>query len=97
MDNIPEFYETEYDLYKSQYDRMLKKEHMRHGKAMFEAGIVEGMRQAIHVIKTRKEDVEPSGKWPGMNAAISAIESRIEQIDTNKDEFERSLGPEPRE
>ena len=76
MDNIPEF-ETEYDRLKAQYDRMKENEHARHGAAMFATGVIEGLRQAIYAIEENRREAQPSHKWPGMNAAIAAIENTI--------------------
>jgi hypothetical protein len=85
MENIPEFIEggpmTEYEQMQAHYNRIQQKEyakeHGRHGAEMFAAGIVEGMRQAIHAIETNRQEVQPLQKWAGMNAAIAAIEKAI--------------------
>lgn len=86
MDNIPEFSEgggpTEYDHLKAHYDRLKENEHARHGAAMFATGVIEGLRQAIYAIETNRREVQPSGKWPGMNAAIAAVEHAISQRQT---------------
>jgi hypothetical protein len=88
MDNIPEFHqdETEYDRLKARYDMLKENEHARHGAAMFATGVIEGLRQAIHAIDTDKREVQPSGKWPGMNAAVAAIERVIAQRQAEKQE-----------
>lgn len=79
MDNIPEFVEplTEYDRMKAKFDEIQEKERARHGQAMFANGVIEGLRQAIHAIATERTEVQPSSKWPGMNAAIAAVERAI--------------------
>lgn len=81
MDNIPEFHqdETEYDRMKARYDQLKENEHARHGAAMFATGVIEGLRQAIHAIDVDRREVQPSAKWPGMNAAIAAVERTISQ------------------
>ena len=90
-DNIPEFHEddggTEYDHLKAQYDRLKENEHARHGAAMFATGVIEGLRQAIHAIETERKEVQPSGKWPGMNSAVAAVERAIakRQSEIHKD------------
>ena len=86
MDDIPEFHqdETEYDRMKAHYDRIQKIEHARHGAAMFATDVIEGLRQAIYAIETDRREVQPSNKWPGMNAAIAAIEHAISQRQAEK-------------
>lgn len=92
MDNIPEFYETEedrpddseYGRMKARYDRLKENEHARHGAAMFATGVIEGLRQAIHAIETDRRETQPSHKWPGMNAAIAAVERTITQRQAEK-------------
>jgi hypothetical protein len=86
MDNIPEFTDepTEYDRLKAQYDRLVAAEQARHGASMFATGVIEGLRQAIHAIETERTEVQPSGKWPGMNAAIAAVERAIEKRKADK-------------
>ena len=83
LDNIPEFGDgagtTEYDHMKAHYDRMKANEDARHGAAMFATGVIEGLRQAIYAIETNRREAQPSNKWPGMNAAIAAIEHAISQ------------------
>ena len=90
LDNIPEFHEgdgpTEYDRLKARYDMLKDNEHARHGAAMFATGVIEGLRQAIHAIDTDKREVQPNGKWPGMNAAVAAIERVIAQRQAEKQE-----------
>jgi len=89
LDNIPEFHqdETEYDRLKARSDMLKESEHARHGAAMFTTGVIEGLRQAIHAIETERKEVQPSGKWAGMNAAIAAVEAAIakRQSEIHKD------------
>ena len=81
LDNIPEFSEgdgaTEYDHLKAHYDRLKDNEHARHGTAMFNNGIIEGMRQAIYAIERDRKEIQPSRNWPGMNCANAAVERAI--------------------
>lgn len=73
LDNIPDF-----NLERSSDDSA------RHGSAMFATGVIEGLRQAIYAIETNRTEVQPSNKWPGMNAAIAAVEQAISQRQAEK-------------
>lgn len=88
LDNIPEFSEgggaTEYDHLKAHYYRLKEQEQARHGAAMFANGVIEGLRQAIYAIDTDRKEMQPSGKWPGMNAAIAAMERAIAKRQAEK-------------
>lgn len=86
IDNIPEFLEspTEYNRLKARYDQLQANEHALHGAAMFAIGVIEGLRQAIYAIDTDRKEAQPSGKWPGMNAAIAAVERAIAKRQAEK-------------